>query len=324
MPGQRLRRIVLVAVIIVAGGAFLAAWNWWKTLPPAGVVKRLHVGNGPVSQVVFSPTGKLLAAGMASGDVTFFSRDAWNIVEKSAITTQPLTAMTATYDGHLIAATLGERLLLWDWSSLTSKVMPGVPDVPTAIAIHPTQADVLVGLRSGNLWRLNAISSESRVETLGHQAAVTSLVVGPRGEWLVSGSGDGELRITVPDDQMRDPLVRKEHTHPISGAVRSPSGRYIVTADWGGTAIVWTTADWTVKRRLEAGVAISRLAMTETAIYAGDWAGTVHIWNADTGEQRPAIECRYPIHGLAVDPKREWLVTASDQGTLDIRRLPEK
>ena len=310
--------VALAAVVLVAG------WRWWSGRPPGDVTRRIRPEAGPITQLVFSPTGNTLAAGSSRGEVVFIERETWSSADVSAITTQPLTAMVTTQDGHLLVATLGERLLLWDWATRTSKVMPGVPQVPTALEIHPVLGELLVGLRTGAVWRLNPATGDARTEEPRHSAAVTCLVSGPRGEWLFSGGGDGSVKVTFPADSKREPIGHTEHLQPISAVARAPSGRFVATADWGGTIRVWSSTDWKVIRTMEAEGAISRLAATETAIYAGGWDGRIRIWNADTGAEARPILCGYPVHALAIDPKLEWLATGSAEGWIDLRPLPEK
>lgn len=331
-PSSRLRGLIgriprwglLVLVVSIGAVLLLPAWRWWSSRPPSDVTRRIQTGAGPITQLQFSPTGKLLAAGSSRGDVVFIERESWSPLDGSAITTQPLTAMVTTQDGQLLAATLGERLLLWDWATQSSRVMPGVPQVPTALEVHPVLGELLVGLRTGAVWRLNPASGDARTEDQRHSAAVTCLVSGPAGEWLFSGGGDGSVRVTFPTESKREPIGRNEHLQPISAAARTPSGRFVATADWGGAIRVWSTGDWKVTRTLEAGIAISRLAVTETAIYAGGWDGRIQIWNADTGAEGRPIDCGYPVHALAIDPKSEWLLSGSAEGWIDVRRLPEK
>ncbi len=312
--------VALVLLAVSAGGGWWG-WTWWQGRPPGDVTRRVALPAGSVTELVFSNAGTTLAAGTASGSVLFLTREDWSTRGESAITTQPLTAMVATRDGHLLASTLGERLLLWDWKELGSRVMPGLPAPPTALATHPETSEIVVGLATGGLWRLDVATGASRVEERGHGGAVTGLQFGPRGAWLASTDATGELRVTWADPQ-REAVNRREHTSQISSLAQSASGKTVATADWNGSVLLWNPANWTVERRLEgANSPVSRLVATETRLFAGSWSGDVVVWKVPSGEVERRVACGYAVQALAVSADETLLVTGGAGRFVDVRAL---
>jgi WD40 repeat protein len=312
--------VVLVLLAVGAGGGWWG-WTWWQGRPPGDVTRRVALSAGSVTELVFSNAGTTLAVGTARGSVVFLTRADWSTRGESAITTQPLTAMVSTRDGHLLASTLGERLLLWDWKELGSRVMPGLPAPPTALATHPETSEIVVGLATGGLWRLDVATGASRVEERGHGGAVTGLQFGPRGAWLASTDATGELRVTWADPQ-REAVTRREHTSQISSLAQSASGKIVATADWSGAVLLWNPASWTVERRLDgANSAISRLVATETRLFAGGWSGEVVVWKAPSGEVERRVVCGYAVQALAVSADESLLVTGGEGRFVDVREL---
>lgn len=329
--------------IAQAGGVVLLiaiALGWWSTRPaspPRDVARRLRVDAPFRSRAIFSVNGEHLAVGSGTGAVDFWKTRDWTPSFAAPLTQQPITCLTATPDGYLLAGTLGERAIVWNWKSLDARMISPLPDIPTSMAAHPTKTQIAVGLRNGKIWRLDTSDGMSWTVEMGHVGPVTGLAFGAEGAWLASVGADGTLRVRW-DGPEKTSIVKTEHAANVAGlAVFGERG---LTVDWSGEIRLWNARDWSVVRRDAVTVGTmsaaspaegaarvndsgSQMALTDKVAAVGTFAGTVILLSPATGERTREIACGYPVQALALSPDSRYLVTAGPEAFVDVRELSE-
>lgn len=324
-------------IVRVGGGLLLLAMGagWWWTrpeAPPGDVARRLPVDAGFRSRAVFSTNSQHLAVGSGTGAVDFWNTGDWSSPFAAPLTQQPITCLTATPDGHLLAGTLGERAVVWKWKSLEARLISPLPDIPTAIAAHPTKTQIVFGLKNGRVWRLDTTDGISQTVDFEHVGASTGLAFGGGGAWLASSGADGSVRVKF-DNPEKKAIVKQEHATQVVGI--TVAGERALTADWNGEIRLWNTRDWSVVRRDSlarenaAGDATvstgqdsaTQVALTDKFAAIGSFGGRVLLLSPTTGERIRELDCGYPVQALSLSPDSRFLATAGPGAFVDIREL---
>jgi WD40 repeat protein len=132
------------------------------------------------------------------------------------------------------------------------------------------------------------VTASPRAELRGHTGLVQGVAFGPRGDSVVTGSSDGELRIwATAADPVRAELVAPEEAK-VNDLAFDSSGRRVVTGGEDGTARVWALQPPRLQRELvhgTAGDAVQAVAFDRSAdvIASAGTDGVVRTWDAATG-----------------------------------------
>ncbi len=172
--------------------------------------------SGPVSSVVFDPTGRFLATGSHDGCVKV-----WRVSPDGTV----LTCVQA-FAGHR-------------GSSISS------------VAFDSTGSFLLTGSwdKTAKMWRLSTDGTAACVATLaGHSGAVESVAFDPTGRFLATGSIDKTARVwrLLPQGFFGTAAICVAslvgHRGHVSCITFDPTGRFLATGSHDNTAKVWRLA----------------------------------------------------------------------------------
>ena len=189
--------------------------------------------------MAFSPSGSLLAASAASGDVRLFDTEAGTPRPPLVGHLAPLGSMAFSPDGRLLATGgYDKQLIVFDAAS-GQPLRPPIPHSHWILgtAFSPDGALLATTTFDGNLAlydgrTLDVISARLNFEGF-HGAA--SVAFAPNGRQFVTGSGDGT--ITVWDTASRSSrLTSAVHSAAVTGVAWSPDAATIVTYSTDGTS----------------------------------------------------------------------------------------
>jgi WD40 repeat protein/DNA-binding SARP family transcriptional activator len=160
---------------------------------------------------------------------------------------------------------------------------------------------------------------ESGALTMLTADAEGSTVVGfsPDGRWLVSGHGDGSIRIW--DLSINEPhVVLTGHDWQVQQVTFSPDGSRLATASWDTTIRIWDTATWTHLVTFFADGPVNSVSYSPDGkrLASGGWGSKAIVWEADTGRRLLALAGHAAaIFSVAFVPRTEHLLTTSFDGT---------
>lgn len=127
------------------------------------------------------------------------------------------------------------------------------------------------------------------------------------------------LSAALPLKAAEEPKVLSGHKDYVMAVAYSPDSRYLASASFDGTAIIWEAGSGRRLRSL-AGHSDSLSAVAfgpdGDVLATGSFDGTAKLWEASTGDELMTLSGHTDwVMGLAFHPDSAWLATASFDGT---------
>jgi WD40 repeat protein len=172
-------------------------------------------------------------------------------------------------------------------------------------------------------WRpLPDLPHPALIRTLqGHTGSVTGCAISPTGDYVVSTSEDGTLKVwDASTGQQR--LTLRGHIGPVTGCAINSTGDVIVSASRDNTLKVWDAH--TGEERLTLGghtgpvngCAVSPIG---DVIVSASSDKTLKVWDMHTGTQRLTLQGHIrPVLSCAINPAGDMIVSAAAEHTLKV------
>ncbi len=330
---------LLVATCSADGTARI--WNSRTGLPTTELLTRAvkeeeHPATSPVSQVIFSPNGKLLATMNRDRCV-----DLWEVkTGKSLCPTLVHKARTLQIDFSpdstrlLTAAGAEGTAMVWD--AATGRILSTFeghtkPHAHVHVASFGGPNLAASGDTRGRVYLWSPMSGDVRAELPRHEAPVWALAFSPNGKVLVTGSTDGVIKLWNLVDSR--PIGQTIGLRGRARIVFSPSGDIFATTTEDGLVAFWDTMTGkpAYPPLSHAGAVLSgAFDVGGSRFLTASTDGPARIWNC-----RPKPFAAYPhqveiskaatsLDGafVALGRDNHTLAFASTQNSLDAHILP--
>jgi WD40 repeat protein/transcriptional regulator with XRE-family HTH domain len=319
----------------------VAAWRVFPTAEASSAMTALLVGQQQsgilpadpreVSDVAFSPNGKLLATTGSDGTVRL-----WNPVTDQAVGA-PLQAGRAqggasvvafSPDGKLLATASGNSGTVRVWNSVTRRPV-GTPlhsDGSGVYGLAFSPDSKLLASEDGNatvrFW--NTVTRQPFGAPLQTHGSEIGVSFSPSGK-LVTADSKGTVRLWDPLTHNSAPLLTGSHAHSVSAVAFSPDGKLLATAG-SGTVQLWnpvTRQPVGAPLRVtgsHVGVFDVEFSPSGKLLASADGNGTVRLWNPVTrqpvGAPLRVTSAQVSVFGVAFSANSKVLATADSDGTV--------
>jgi WD40 repeat protein len=289
--------------------------------PPIG-----HASD-PVTQIVFSPDGRVLAAVATAGALG--NVRVWNVASRRQIGTK-MTGTMATFsaDGSILASdSLNDGTQLWDATTgqqidttLTGDINSFGEGDPV---FSPDGPVVAVGGGSGQVELWNVILYEQ----LGGPIAQSrdtfySVAFSPSGKQIAVAGFDGRLRVVDVASRRQIGASLQDNGWVYTSVAFSPDGKYLAAGNDAGQVVLWNAISHrhiiTFPGNLKYQVNQIAFSPNSELLAAGLNYRGVRVWNMRSlRSPAPMLQVGDGgTAGLSFDPDGKILATASAGGTI--------
>jgi WD40 repeat protein len=296
-----------------------------RLLVQSNMVAVLHGSQGRVQAVAFSPDGRLLVTGDASG-----KGEIWNVSDAKLVAdlighSGAINSAAFSSDGKLVATASSDNTArVWDPNTGQCRlVLKGHTRPINAVAFSP-DSKLLVTASSDKIAKVWSLTgSGSVIDLRGHTASINGAKFSPDSQLVVTSSGDQTAIVwnVTTGKPASKPLV---HSGPVNSADFNSDGKLIITASGDKTAAVWNalTGDQILclKGHTESVSTASFSADSRSAVTSG-FDGTTRIWRIPEGHLSapPAIITDSGFVNTAeFNPDGNWIVTSNTNKTAKI------
>src|SRR5262249_1162657 len=223
------------------GGASGGAGAVWRVGTPARgePVAKVGAHSGPAHAVQFNPAGTILATSGDDGTVKF-----WQLPVPADRVLPPqgdaITALTLSADGAQVFAGGADKLIRQIGFAKGDIVrqFPGATGAITSLAVAPTA--IAAGTTDQRLLLWNAADGKLISQGIAHQGPVTGVAFHPQGTQLLTGGGDGLLKLwALP----AVPTRVLAHPEAVLTATLSADNKKLITGSNDKNVRIWNPAN---------------------------------------------------------------------------------
>ncbi|MCC6549557.1 MAG: caspase family protein [Ignavibacteriaceae bacterium] len=123
------------------------------------------------------------------------------------------------------------------------------------------------------------------------------------------------------DDPRPELRLQEGHTLPVSSAVFSPDGRFIVSGSWDQTIKIWETSTGKLIRTLHSdGRGVTSLSISPDGKYivSGCFDGKIVLWELQTGQIARVIEGVSKVTDVKFSSDEKFIVSSTESGVIKI------
>ena len=288
-----------------------------------------RLGNGIVTEVAYSPDGKLIAVMGAIG-IWFYDAES---LEEVGMIAHGARTIAFSPDGRTLASGHRDRTIyLWDVStqkSVASLLFPGRRGV-TTLSYSLDGKTLAVGYGNGDiaLWDTGTQQQTAVLDTSAR--VLWALAFSPDGQLLASG-GHEDPTISLWDVQTQTLLGSFEepsrdpgqHNHGISSVVFSPNGKTLASASpYNDTVQLWDAATRVpitplLKHNAEEeyeGVSDVAFSSDGTILASTGDDGKIRLWDTQTQRQIGVLKTGAGVTSIAFRPDGKTLASLNGGG----------
>lgn len=266
-----------------------------------------------VRDVVFSPSGQLLAVGDDSGDVLL-----WDVATRQRIATlaagNPVGSVAFTADGQLLA--VGDdsgAVAVWNVAAKQrTATLDAGSDPVDSVAFSPDGQLLAAGDNGvATLWN---VATRQRIVSLNSGASVA---FSPNGQLLAVGSFAGRVSLwNVATQRVTSTLNEGD---VVNAVAFSPDGQTLAAASGNGDVGLWNITTGQQTATLAEGSDVGSVSFGpdgKTLAVGSD--GGVGVWETGTGQRANVLNTGSDVGGVAFSPDGRTLAVGGLNGDIGL------
>lgn len=267
----------------------------WDARAPRTVADRwtLKGHTGPINQATYSPDGTLLATAagdwQSNNDLTtrLWDADTGNLVGVLEGHTASVRHAVFHPGGKVLATSSHDNTVrLWDVANRKPLQVLGPFETGVNVSEFNPKApeQLLIGLRNGELVLMDWSANKVIARWKEHDGEVLSISFCPRGQWIVSSSGDDTVHVLRADTRERVKVLAHDEAR-IPAAVFSPDGNWLATGGHDWRVKIWNTATWEAVHELTGhtqGLFALQFSEDNRRLLSSSSDGVTIVWDLST------------------------------------------
>ena len=325
----------------------------FQMLLPENAIGR--IGRGQLTDIAYSPDGKLLAVGSSIGTWLYdantgkeialltahigkvnsvaFSPDSkslatvnnnyliylWDVIAREHKATLPGGARYITYspDGKMLAGSSGTYITLWDIE--TRQQIRKIQGRSYSRILFSPDGKTLASSDVDDKLRIWDIETGKNIHALTMNATVDkSIAFSPDGRLIAGGSPKFTIRLWDPKTGKHVNTL-SGHTDPVHSLVFTPDGKTLISGSGDKTIRIWDLKTGIEKIILTGHQwAVDSLAISPDSltIASASFDGTIRFWDLQSGENKSTIRQAHHSHHATLSTDGSMLATDSNEDVI--------
>jgi WD40 repeat protein len=276
---------------------------------------------GVVSELAFSPDGKMLAVATSYG---IYLYDSMTLVETFHIGKgYAINSVAFSPVDNILASACGDNTIrLWSVSDgRLLHTFTGHTDFINSVIFSP-DGQILASSSRDKTIRLWNITERKLTQTIAeHQNTVYSIAFSPDGKTIASGSYDNTIRLwQVSYGSFLHTF--EEKTNYISSLAFAPDGETLASSSWPNIIYIWRTSDGRLIHTLEGhNCSISKVVFSTDGqiLISGSLDNYIKIWHMVDGELLASLGGQTSgVSNIAFSPLGNVFASATTDGIISI------
>jgi len=190
-----------------------------------------------VYSVRFSPDGKTIATGSASGIIRFLDLEGQELPNSPMYHGKTIREVNFSPDGKTIASASGDGTIkLWNLEGEELHTFTGHSENVYSVNFSPDGKTIASASGDGTIKLWNLEGEELHTFT-GHSGYISSVSFSPDGKILISGGGDKKIRLWNIERQKPQTFIG--HLWEVTSVTFSPDGQIIASGSEDETIKLW-------------------------------------------------------------------------------------